>query len=122
MRSLISAVLGYLAIGATLTLAKNQQAQSLTQVCTGGSCKNFLIASCKFGSNGQVVFREPQFQEGTRLVQTQSHRHDDDCDETDRSIYKSDDFDEDEERRRKGVESDPRLTGEFDFKNLEKNT
>jgi hypothetical protein len=109
MRSLITAVLGYLVIGATLTLAKDQQAQSLTQVCHGSSCKNFLVASCKFGSNGQVVFREPQFQQGTRLVETKDHyrKRYDDCDEIDKNIYASEDYDEDNERRKKGVDSDP---------------
>lgn len=89
-----------------------------------------MIASCQFGCNGQVVFREPQFQKGTRLVQTEAKDHDhhyeydydEDDEETDRNIYKSSHYDEDEDRRRKGVESDPRLTGDFDFKNLERNT
>lgn len=133
MRSLLSAVLGYLVIGATLTLAKSQPAPSLTQVCSKGSCKNFLIASCSFGCNGQVVFREPQYQDGNRLVQTKSeghdhddhddHHHEDDEEDVDENIYRSSDvYDEEDERRRKGVDADPRLTGDFDFKNLEKNT
>ena len=122
MRSLL-AVLGYLVIGATLTLAEQSH---LAQ--TKGSSKNFLIAKCHFRNNGEVTFKEAENQYDRKvLAQTKQEDIDwDDEHDEDYEIDLDDDtekaYNEDEDRKKKGCDKDPRISGKFEFKNLEKNT
>ena len=118
MRSLFAAVLGYLVIGATLTFAQ----QSHLAQSRGSSSKNYLFAKCSLGSNGEVIFKEVEDSgKGRRLILSQGDDHD--YDDEDEELDDNDElYCEDEDRKKKGCDTDPKISGRFDFKNLEKFT
>ena len=57
------------------------------------------------------------------LSQGDHHDHEDEDEEIDVELDDDDElYNEDEDRKKKGCEKDPKISGKFDFKNLEKNT
>jgi hypothetical protein len=80
-----------------------QKQLAQTETCKDKDC-NFLIATCNFGSNGLVTFREAERQEGVNRRLTQTCSRGNECD---------DDFNEDSFY-------DPKLEGNFAMKNLDR--